>query len=481
MVSRQLVEHYSDSWAALIIDDKYTYHFLDWATSEDLGDLILFLLSYDSFRFSVDSSDLRHTKFSADILAAALHHLSAHPKLLTYLSKDLVKDFRELVAAKVPFMAILSCVCDALWDIYRQNLRKIYDSPSFASLKRLIINGAEIDLRTIVASPKLKKVFEQFVDGKKDIMSSYSCWQIAIQALENIKSHKIETVADPVSPAVEAGAAVAEPPNNPSSGFFSSLFGSKSLPAASAAAASAAVKPSVPPLTTKTSAGSLSSPAGAAQTPPPPPQSAGGLPGASAAAAALGIFGGGATEARALPVSDNTDYYSVMGPCPEYDLSNPYEPFGFLISAARLLQRQLAASPVASHSEHLASHRGSMSAATNAAEFQSSSATSARGGMSEATRLELQSVLTITAAVRNAASVESVEIGYARICTQRLARLIHNIEKETFECLEIPFAKFCESNYYFDLIAIIRCEESSKVVAYDKKVSFLHQVTFTCA
>ena len=158
-----------------------------------------------------------------------------------------------------------------------------------------------------------------------------------------------------------------------------------------------------------------------------------------------------------------------------------YQIFGFLIIAARSIQKQVEVSRESSRAGVANNNRSdvffeSYNRSGDDLLFLSRSSSIAAGGLSEATRLELQAVLTMTSTIRN---VESVEIEFARTCTQRLARLVHNIEIETFQYLAECYDDFYDSISYFELMSLVRCSESTNITGYSKLQSLFQGVKHT--
>lgn len=429
-------------WSALLIDDKYFPYFLDFAmTAEDtgLGDIILFLLGADRLRFAPDEGS-----GCMETIDVAEQYIISHPALRALVPGKCLQELSALRSWRVPLVAKLAVPCDLIWAAYETRLLQVYgQSIAAAPLKKRIINNEELSLLSIVSSTDWKAYFERFIEGSKELMACYNSWNVAVACIENIRYLRCEELVTVLtSPtAGEIGVEVTTPPPSQKLSLKENFMGYFKKSSAADAAVSL-VSQSEETTPTKSMGGAL-----AKVTPPKSRR--------SSMDTAIHRWSVGATPA--VGFADNTDYFASVGTCPEYDFTGPYEAFAYLLTAVRSIQACLGDPSLLLHTRPgRAGEKDHM--------------------LTDATRLELQTVLTMTSSVRSANTVESVEIDYARTCVHRLARLVHTIETETFDRLSVPFSNFIQSDHYLDLMGFIRCTESTKTTNFLNKLAFLSQV-----
>lgn len=446
MSRRDRVQH----WSALLLDDQYFPYFLDWAISTPrlgVSDIVLFLLGADVFKFP-------HQDKTADYMNTidvAEQYVCNHPVLEELIPPQRLKELATLRACRVPLIASLAVPCNLVWGEYERSLEDVYSSGQHAvALKKKIISGESHTLLSIVSSNEWRGFFEKYIENNEETYSCYKCWRVASAVLENIdhlRAVKDEEVTAPDFTSAPTDVLPATPVSKPSSpsfaeSFLSSLFNSS---------------PTL--VSTPPSEGSVaSSPAIAAK----------GTPLAGTRRSSLD-----SKSYRWVPstsegsTSNNTDYFASVSSFPEYDFTEPYEAFAFLITAIRTVQNCMSWARSASESS-------AMAQAAQGSPLTTSAASSCFP--SDVTRLELQTVLTMTSMVRSAKNVQSVELEYAKQCAQRLARLMHAIEREAFSLLSVPFNQFLTSDYFLDLMGFIRCHESENALDYYRRLAFLKQV-----
>lgn len=432
-----------EDWSALLLDDRYFPYFLDFAMSSDdkgLGDIILFLLGADRLRFSADSGCM-------ETIDVAEQYIRSHATLQDITPAQCLVELTSLRSCRIPLAAALSVPCELIWKDYEARLRRVYDnSPAAAPLKKKIINQQELSLLAIVSSNEWKSYFENFISGNNGLWACYNCWKIAVTNIENIRYLRCEELVTASSiggSTISVEEDIVTSASTPKQSFknnFLALFQKSSAATPAPSSAQSGTE------TVSPTKGSSSKPA------PPGPSRRSSMDGA--------MHRWTSASGQSPGFTDNTDYYASVGTCPEYDFTGPYEAFAFLMGAVRGIQ----------------SHLGDPTIAASNSTFGSPMSGDQMQILSDATRLELQTVLTMISSVRSTHTVESVEIDYARTCVHRLARLVHSIETETFQCLSVPFNDFLHSSHYLDLMGYIRCTESEKTSRYLNKVSFLNQV-----
>lgn len=422
-----------DNWSALLLDDRYFPYFLDFALSANdvgLSDTILFLLGADRLRFPTEGSGCMET------MDVAEQYIKNHAALRGLTPLRCLQQLSALSACRVPLVATLAVPCDLIWKEYERCLGQVYsDSAAAAPLKKKIINNAEMSLLSIVASVELRPYFEKFIGGNKELIACYNSWSMAVANIENIRYLRCEVSAVAETPMEKADLSIEILAPPPVKQRFLSMFQRSPLPEPS----------SSPPVNT------------ASESPVKPTGSTVGATARSRRSSMdTATHRWTPSSTASTGFANNTDYYASVATCPEYDFTGPYEAFAFLLSAVRGIQSQLMDPSIFGGVQLSSSENKPI--------------------LTDATRLELQTVLTMTSSVRSAHTVESVEIEYARICVLRLARLLHTIEIETFHCLSAPFNSFLHSDHFLDLMGYIRCTESRKTVSYQNKLNFLRQV-----
>ena len=429
-------------WSSLLVDDNYFPYFLDYAMCGEqngLGDIILFLLGSDRLRFHSPNVGC------AEAIHIAEQYLHAHPNLAKLVPSCRLKELQVLSSYNVPLVAALAVPCDLLWKEFEKRLSSIYTDGAIAGthLKKKITNDEELSLLSIMSSNKWKHYFELFIRDDQALCACYKCWGVAVTCIENIRYLRMESLILSPSPPVAGSSSeevITSTPVKPTlkDSFMSVFFKNTPLqPQPRLSDSSPLPAPETPTDITPTKVTIT------------PPQIA--PTGASRRSSMDSTLHRWTAPAGGVALGNNTDYFASIGSCPDYDFTGPYEPFAFLLPAVREIQSYLGDLSLLSGKEqkHL---------------------------LSDVTRLELQTVLTMTSSVRSARTVESVEIDYARSCALRIARLIHAIETEMFECLSEPFSSFLSSDHFVDLMGYIRCTESEKTTTFLNKLSFLKQV-----
>lgn len=163
-------------------------HFLEWATSENISDCLLFLIEADTIRFECTDYTVNISKMkrvfesyiSSECIREAFKFCSLHNSLnIEY--DDIRCNLEKTINSYIPLRCIFSLLCDVVWKYIVHVTHKIQYSTYWSNIKRLVLedtfkSNAKFELITILNNPIFRFYYESY-SKTNDIISKYmNCW-----------------------------------------------------------------------------------------------------------------------------------------------------------------------------------------------------------------------------------------------------------------------------------------------------------------
>lgn len=436
----------------LILDDNLFPQFLEWTNTAKLTNLVMFLLEADYLRFKCNKKfQLIKEKIN---IHQACNFLKSGPtySIERVISHERYQACERLIHSRIPMHASLSHLCDLVWHDLLLQGRKITQSPYWNTMKKNLLDGAEIDKEEILQDLNYRKYFERYLQINPNDLACLQCWITTKKILMEVKLYHRQKKINPYDSLPLDGSPI--PSNRSSSGlstpssttsdrktsFFARLRMTSNLLGSNSSMLS--------------QAGTLLTPGKSGGNDNP---SASPLPSSSNLST-----NGSSTQSASLSTN------KVV--CNNYDYIDPFEALKVLLNGARSLQRQFFPSNNISSQKNLRFNSFQITSSP-----ASSPALNCCSGLSEPLRMELAATLTLNASIRTE-DIETVDNNFAIACSNILENLLQTVEMETFQYIQSKLDSFMTSNDYAFMMSTIKCQTSPKVVLYAQKLDFLYNI-----
>lgn len=385
----------------------------------------------------------------------------------------------EVLQLRIPVASVYATLVDAVWLEVETRGAELPASASWPSIRRALVgDDCKIELLTVLENSLYRSLYEASLGSQLPDLHCLHCWSEVRQLLERLESDPSTFV--PIDVAVDG-------PDSLKPVRAVSVDGDKSRFSASGAELGSSLRSASMFSDSRSGSSAGNSTIGATSgdnitTPGKTFFRRWGarvsMVASSDARKAL-IVGTGSSANNAIAATKLGE-----------EFADPIAALKTLLSAARVLQPKYFSSggvskiggvstasptaptvPLASNAASAATSLSSGGSDT-AAKVALGTPNCGIAGVSETLRLELAATLTMAASVR-LNDIESVDEAFAAACAGRLLRLLRNVERETFQYLQLRYPYFLESTEFALLVANIKADESLAVQRYETMLEFL--------